>query len=123
LTPQTSTESASQDQELNQESAHGAAPALEHRAEQVQIQEKPKPKKTKPNKFHWKEIIKAVVQLYVLYVALSLLLLFVFKDAAVLHPLYDVSWKPQLSKLDQLFKTKSKELKIPLPKTIQRQRL
>lgn len=120
MTPQTSTESANQDlelnQELNQESAHGAAPALEHRAEQVQIQEQPKPKKTKPNKFHWKEIIKAVVQLYILYVALSLLLLFVFKDAAVLHPIYDISWKTQLSKLDQLFKTKSKELKIPLPK-------
>ena len=81
-----------------------------------QAQDQPKSKKTKPNKFHWKEIIKAVVQLYVLYVALGLLLLFVFKDAAVLHPIYDVSWKTQLGKLDQLFKTKSKELKIPLPK-------
>ncbi len=115
MTPQTSTESSKQDQIQQQEQK------LETGLEQDQppVNSTPKEtklKKTKPNKFHWKEIIKAVVQLYFLYVALGLLLLFVFKDAAVLHPMYDVSWKPQLSKLDQLFKTKSREIKIPLPK-------
>ena len=80
-----------------------------------------KPKKTKPNKFHWKEILKAIVQLYILYFALGVLLLFVFTDVAVLHPMDDVSWKPQLTKLDTLFHTKSKELKIPLPKIIESQ--
>lgn len=97
LTPQTSSQSTDSEQEASSE----AQPPL---------------KKTKPNKFHWKEIVKATVQLYLLYAGLSLLLLFVFKDLAVLHPLYDVSWKPQLKKLDELFKTKSRELKIPLAK-------
>ncbi len=113
MTPQTSTASSNQDQTQKQERE------ISMGQDQLPVESKhsvTKQKKTKPNKFHWKEIIKAVVQLYFLYVALSLLLLYVFKDAAVLHPMYDVSWKPQLSKLDQLFKTKSREIKIPLPK-------
>lgn len=115
MTPQTSTEASNQDQTDKQ--VQELVPGREQ--DQLPVNSMPnetKPKKIKPNKFHWKEIIKAVVQLYFLYVALSLLLLYVFKDAAVLHPMYDVSWKPQLSKLDQLFKTKSREIKIPLPK-------
>jgi acetyl esterase/lipase len=114
LTPQTSTESSNQDQTQTQEQEL----EISMGQDRLPVESKhsvTKQKKTKPNKFHWKEIIKAVVQLYFLYVALSLLLLYVFKDAAVLHPMYDVSWKPQLSKLDQLFKTKSREIKIPLP--------
>ena len=68
----------------------------------------------KPHKFHWKEILKAVAQLYVFYLLLSLGILFLFKDIGVLHPMQDTSWKPQLAQMDKLFKTTSRELKIPL---------
>ncbi|CAN5472051.1 alpha/beta hydrolase [soil metagenome] len=112
MTPQVSSESA--DNEL---APTGSTEPNQIESSQTESREAKSlnTKKTKPNKFHWKEIVKAVVQLYILYAGLGVLLLFVFKDAAVLHPMDDVSWKPQLTKLDTLFKTKSRELKIPLP--------
>ncbi len=69
--------------------------------------------KQKPNKFHWKEILKAIAQLYVFYLLLSLAILFLFKDIGVLHPMQDTSWKSQIAQMDKLFKTVTREVKIP----------
>jgi len=68
----------------------------------------------KLHKFHWKNLLRGIVQLYLLYTVLGLLILFVSKDLAVLHPLQDETWKPQLAQMDKLFQTRSKEIKIPL---------
>ncbi len=76
---------------------------------------KVKSTESKISKFHWKNLLRGIVQLYLLYVVLGLLILYVFKDLGVLHPMQDETWKPQMSKMDELFKTKSKILKIPIP--------
>lgn len=78
------------------------------------MSERAKPAKSTISKFHWKNLLRGIVQLYVLYVVLGLLILYVFKDLGVLHPMQDETWKPQMSKMDELFKTKSKILKIPI---------
>lgn len=60
-----------------------------------------------------KALAKGLFSLYLIYLGLSLVLIYGIKDKLVLQPMKDVSWRAYLPQLDSILKSKTTNLRIP----------